>query len=568
MTGGELLIACLKQQGVRAVFGMPGTQNIHIYDALLRTGQEIGHYLIRNEQAATLLAGGFARATGEVGVAITVPGPGASNASTGILDAYTDCQSVLLITGGYDRPLANRDRSKMFHGLNQQAFFAPITRYFGCPQTADEIPAVVEKAFRAIRTGRPGPAVIEMPPDLAAEESGEAIKVPSAVRPAPDRRPDDDAVSQAAAKIAGWQRPAILVGSDVIASGAPDALREVAELLQSPVIETRLGKGVISAEHPLYAGHCRDRHCRDLLQQSDGLLAVGVRFTQIDTSNWRAEYPRSLVQFDRDPGELGREVAVDYGVDGDLKAAMKMLLEELKLQGHQADHPEWAGRFAQKKREAGARAPVPVLSQIRQALPRDGILSCDVTSLGYRAFGEYPVYGPRQFFYSCYSVALGSAFPHALGAKIACPDRPVVSFSGDGGFLMTAYELATAVEHRIGVVAIVAADGALLAIKAAQEKAFAGRSIDTDMHIPDFVSLAKSYGAAAERVENFDDLVPAIQTGLDRQGPTVLEVPLADRIDEIKAEIPWLQSRESRRRHRGCGRSRPIPRVRREPTAE
>lgn len=128
MTGGELLIACLKQQGVRAVFGMPGTQNIHLYDALDRTGEGIAHYLIRNEQTATLLAGGFARATGEVGVALTVPGPGASNASTGMGDAYLDCQPVLLITGGFDRPLAKHDRSKMFHGLDQQQFFAPITR--------------------------------------------------------------------------------------------------------------------------------------------------------------------------------------------------------------------------------------------------------------------------------------------------------------------------------------------------------------------------------------------------------------------------------------------------------
>jgi acetolactate synthase-1/2/3 large subunit len=543
MTGGEVLIACLKRQGVRAVFGMPGTQNIHLYDALDRTGEGIAHYLIRNEQTATLLAGGFARATGEVGVAITVPGPGATNASTGIVDAYTDCQPVLLITGGYDRPLAKRDRSKLFHGLDQEAFFRPITRYFGCPQTPEEIPQVVDRAFRAMLSGRPGPAVIEVPPDLAAQECGSEIPVPGRIRAARDKRPEREAIVEAAAKIASWRRPAILVGGDVAASDAVEALRHLAERVEAPVIETRLGKGVVSAEHRWYAGHCREPHVRELLQQADGLLAVGVRFTQIDTSNWRAEYPRSLVQLDRDPNELGREVAIELGIAGDLQPSLEMLAEDLRVAGKESDRAEWHRLFADKKREADARPAVPILSQIREALPRDGIVSVDITSLGYRAFGEFPVYEPRQFLYSCHSVALGSAFPHALGAKIACPERAVVSFSGDGGFLMTCYELATAVEHKINVVAVVAADECLLAIKAAQQKAFDGRAIDTDMQVPDFVALAQSFGAAAERVEDFNDLVPAIRAGLNREGPTVLEVPLAGRVEEIKAEIPWLKSR-------------------------
>ena len=270
---------------------------------------------------------------------------------------------------------------------------------------------------------------------------------------------------------------------------------------------------------------------------------MGVRFTQIDTSNWQAEYPSSLVQIDRDPKELGREVAVELGVSGDLKPALEMLAAELERTCYTADHPDWDRVLAETRREADARSAVPILSQIREALPRDGIVSVDITSLGYRAFGEFPVYAPREFLYSCHSVALGSAFPHALGAKIACPDRSVVSFSGDGGFLMTCYELATAVEHGITVVAVVAADQSLLAIKAAQQKAFEGRSIDTDMQVPDFVALAQSFGAAAQRVADFDDLTSAIDAGLKRSGPTVLEIPLADRVEEIKAEIPWLKTR-------------------------
>src|SRR5579862_2576635 len=165
LTGADILLRCLRAQGVRAVFGMPGTQNVALYDAFHRSGEGIAHYLIRHEQGASMLANGFTRACGEVAAAFTVPGPGAANAATGILDALTDCVPVLLVVGGYDRPVAGRDRTKMFHGLDQQAFFRPVARYYGRPDTLADIPRVVEEAFRAMFCGRPGPAVIEMPPD-------------------------------------------------------------------------------------------------------------------------------------------------------------------------------------------------------------------------------------------------------------------------------------------------------------------------------------------------------------------------------------------------------------------
>src|SRR6516225_8944994 len=169
LTGADVLLRSLRAQGVRAVFGMPGTQNAALYDAFHRSGDGIAHYLVRHEQGATMLANGFARASGEVAAAFTVPGPGAANGATGILDALTDCVPVLLVVGGYDRPSAGRDRTKMFHGLDQAAFFRPICRYFGRPDTMADIPRVVEEAFQAMFAGRHGPAVIEMPPDLAAE---------------------------------------------------------------------------------------------------------------------------------------------------------------------------------------------------------------------------------------------------------------------------------------------------------------------------------------------------------------------------------------------------------------
>src|SRR5262245_36437894 len=242
MTGAEVLLDCLQAQGIRAVFGMPGTQNLALYDAFHTCGREMRHFLVRNEQAATLMAGGYARATGEVGVAFTVPGPVASNAATGLGDAFTDCQPLLLVTGGVERAMHHRDRSKLFHGLDQARFFEPIVRYYGCPQSAAQIPQVVRAAFSAIWAGRPGPAVLEIPPDVAAEQVDLAC-VPQRIGPRSDGLPSPEAVSEAAALLRSTKRPVIIAGGDVIHSGATLALQGFAKRLGAPVIETRLGKG-------------------------------------------------------------------------------------------------------------------------------------------------------------------------------------------------------------------------------------------------------------------------------------------------------------------------------------
>ena len=538
MTGGDALLACLQAQGVRAVFGMPGTQNIGLYDAFHRGGEGIAHYLIRHEQAATIMANGFARASGEVAAAFTVPGPGATNAATGILDAACDHIPLLLVVGGYDRPLAGRDRSKMFHGLEQREFFAPFTRYFGTPHSADEIPDVVEQAFRAMFADRPGPVVIEMPPDVAVEEVRRPripARVPRQITPAPDAAQVDAVLAQ----IRRMSRPVLLVGHDCVAQEACPAAQTLAECLQAPVLHTRLGSGVVSHEHPLAAGHVRTRRARELLSQADGLIAIGVRFTQIDTSNWTLVIPANTVQLDRDPRELGREMPITAGAAGSLRGSLERLSAALRREPPIRDRA-WSETSAQSRNAWRTRPPAPVLSQIRQALPRDGLLSVDVTAYGYRCFDQFPVYEPRSLIYPCHSVALGFAFPAAVGAKLADRARPVVSFSGDGGFLMTCNELATAVEYEVGVVAVVARDDSLSAIKGSQRQAFAGRTVDTDMWVPDLAALSRCWGAHAEETRNMEELPGLIEAGLARRGPTVIELDLRGRGEEVIASIPWL----------------------------
>ena len=541
MKGGDILIECLKAQGVSAVFGMPGTQNIQIYDALLRRGKDtIDHYLVRHEYAATQMADGFARATGEVGVAITVPGPGASNASTGILEAFTDCAPVLLITGQSDSSLYSKHPSKMFHGLDQMRFFESITKYCAIAHTVAEIPVVVENAFKAMRTGRPGPTMLEFPMDVVTGEGD--VRIPTRVERAELSPPDDASLSTAVDTIRNAKMPLIFAGSAVFHSNARNELRLLAEKLNAPVIVTRNGKGVLSEDHPLALQICYGYLGREALQRADCLIGIGPRFTSIDTRNWSLELPQPFIQIDEDADEIGLEYPCDIGVVGDLKLTLQALIEDVT-----PGENGWDETLAQLRTAFDAQPPLPVIHELQDVLPRDTIYAIDVHALGYASFAEFPIYDPRTFLYPNIGVALGHAYPAAIGAKVAYPDRPVICFSGDGGFLMGAVEMATAMKYGINVVAIVVNDGALSAIKGSQQKGCEGRTIDTDLLNPDFVEFAQSFGAYAKRVENLGDFKDTLRDALAAEKPALIEVMLQDRQDDIVDVIGWLMSEPLRK---------------------
>ncbi len=541
MKGGDILIECLKAQGVSAVFGMPGTQNIQIYDALLRRGEgTIDHYLVRHEYAATQMADGFARATGEPGVAITVPGPGASNASTGILEAFTDCAPVLLITGQSDSSLYSKHPSKMFHGLDQMRFFESITKYCAIAHTVAEIPIVVENAFKAMRNGRPGPTMLEFPMDVVTGEGD--VRIPSRVERVELSPPDDALLSTAVDTIRNAKMPVIFAGSAVFHSNARNELRLLAEKLNAPVIVTRNGKGVLSEDHPLALQICYGYLGREALQRADCLIGIGPRFTSIDTRNWSLELPQPFIQIDEDADEIGLEYPCDIGVVGDLKLTLQALIEDVT-----PGENGWDETLAELRTAFDAQPPLPVIHELQDVLPRDTIYAIDVHALGYASFAEFPIYDPRTFLYPNIGVALGHAYPAAIGAKVAYPDRPVICFSGDGGFLMGAVEMATAMKYGINVVAIVVNDGALSAIKGSQLKGCEGRTIDTDLLNPDFVEFAQSFGAYAKRVENLGDFKDTLRDALAAEKPALIEVMLQDRQDDIVDVIGWLMSEPLRK---------------------
>ena len=541
MKGGDILIECLKAQGVRCVFGMPGTQNIQIYDSLLRHGVGvIDHYLVRHEYASTQMADGYARSTGEVGVALTVPGPGASNASTGIVEAFTDCVPVLLITGQSDSEFYARDPSKMFHGLDQMSFFESVTKYCAIAQTIEDIPSVVENAFRAMRSGRPGPVVLEFPMDVVTGE-GE-VSIPSRVERQSAAPPNAADLQSAAEALRNAERPVLFAGSAVIHSDAREELQQLAEKLNAPVAVARCAKGALPEDHPLALQIVYGYPGYQAMQMADCTLAIGPRFTSIDTRTWTFQPPRPLIQLDEDPREIGREYPCDIGVVGDLKLALQALIEEIDR-----DKDSWTQPLERIRDRFAAQPPLPLLPEIREVLPDDGILSVDVHGIGYASFAEYPVLDPRTFLYPNIGVALGYAFPAALGAKVAHPEKPVVCFSGDGGFMMGSPELATAMMYGINVVTVVVNDGALSAIKGSQQKGCNGRTIDTDLSNPDFIEFAKSFGAYAVRVDEIADFKGALQDALAADRPALIEVSMQDRQEEVIGMIGWLQTDPLRR---------------------
>ena len=535
MKGGDILIECLKAQGVRCVFGMPGTQNIQIYDSLLRCGAGvIEHYLVRHEYSATLMADGYARSTGEVGVALTVPGPGASNASTGILEAFTDCVPVLLITGQSDSKFYTKHPSKMFHGLDQMQFFKPITKYCGIPKTVEEIPIVVEDAFRAMRTGRPGPAVMEFPMDVITGEG--RVAIPPRVNPPTVPPPHAADIKFAAKMLNRAKMPILFVGSAVIHADACEELQQLAEKLNAPVIVTRCAKGALREDHTLALSNSNGFLARQGLQIADCTLAIGPRFTSIDTRDWSFEPKRPLIQIDTDETEIGREYPCDVNVVGDLKLTLQALIEEIE-----DGKDSWNQPLNRLRELFASQPPMRLLPEIRDVLPSDGILSADVHSIGYASFAEYPIYQSHTFLYPCIGVALGYAFPAAIGAKIAHPDKPVVCFSGDGGFLMGANEMATAMMYGVNVVTIVVNDNALTAIKGSQQQTCDGRTIDTDLLNPDFVEFASSFGAYAVRLNNPADFKKVLKEALALNKPALIEVPMEDKQEELISTIGWLQ---------------------------
>lgn len=538
-TGAQLLVERLKAHGVDTIFGIPGIHNLAIYDALI---DEPGVRVVttRDERGAGHMADGHARATGRPGVCLTVPGPGVTNALTAVGEAYADSSPVLVLATQLSSATVVRDREDFHQLRDTEAVLRSVSQWGVRPARAEEIGRAVDEAFCRFETARPRPCFLDLPLDLL---SATVDSVVAADGPAPNRRvsqvPSAD-VGRAADALAASSRPLLLIGGG--AWRAADSLRELVELLSIPVVMTSSGKGIVAEDHPLSLGDGWMVHQlgREALEQADVILAMGVRFGPLTTSWWTRRIPGSVVHVDIDPTEIGKHAPASIGVVGDARQIAEALVAEFRERNAGARRP-WLDVVAVRERRRAAireRAPdaVATLEGLRRALPDESLLFNDINGIACWGAAAFVCRQPRTFHYPIGYGCLGFALPAAIGAKLGRPDVPVVALSGDGGFLFSGHELATAALEHVTVIAVVFNDHAYGTIRADQGYRHPTRLLGSDLRSPDFVRYSEAFGVRACRVDSVQKVPAAVAAAIEHDGPTLIEAPCPQVLP------PWIET--------------------------
>jgi thiamine pyrophosphate-dependent acetolactate synthase large subunit-like protein len=522
--GAHLLVECLLAEGVDTLFGIPGVGTLSVYDAFV-DHPALRHIEVRHEQAAIFMADGYARAIGEPGVALTSNGPGALNTITAMGTAHNDSVPVLHLVSE-NPPQVRRKGRGHFHDISDQfGVFRPVTAHAASVSLPDEIPAAVGTAFYAMRNRRPRPALIEF--------YNEAFTNPATARAQPRTerraRPVDQASITAAAEVlAGAQRPLVWAGGGIATPDASEALRAIVERLGAPVITTQKGKGAIPADHPLHIGNwANEPPVRDLIANCDVVLAVGTRFSYFPTGGWSLRLPETIVQIDIDPAELGRNYPIEVGVEADATAALILIGAELVRLGHESEPwrtEEVATVMTEVTEGIGAHPEIEVIEQLRRVLPPESLVFNDPTTIAFWARSLWATDRPRTWFVPSGFGTLGYALPAAVGAKVARPETPSVAVIGDAGVMFTIQDLMTAVEHQIPVVILIFNDRGYGVERRHQDHLY-GRRSGVDLLPPDFVAVARAFGATGSIVDDHSRIGETVAGYLDHSGPVVIEIP-------------------------------------------
>lgn len=522
MTTGEATVAALVANGVKTMYALPGVHNDHLFDALYKASNRIRTVHSRHEQGAAYMALGAALATGKPQVYAVVPGPGLLNTGAALLTAYGMTAPVLALIGQIPQAAIGRHLGYLHEIRDQAGIIARLVDYSARIARPADGPRLVAEAMRAMRRGRHGPAALECAMDVWGRS--EPVGPIGAAAPDPEPPLDEDALCAAAKLIGNARNPLIVVGG-----GALDAAREVARLsamLQAPVLAYRRGRGILDSRDPLSVtlplGH-------ELWKEADVVVAIGTRLL-IQMREWGIDDDLKIVRIDSDSDEAERLHKPAAALAGDARRIVARLLDLVpahnpKRKSRKAELQERQARL--HKRFAVLAPQMAYLGAIRDELPEDGIYVDEVTQIGFAARLAMPVYKPRTFLSPGFQDNLGWGFATALGAQDARADVPVLSISGDGGFMYTANELSTAVRHRIPLVALVFNNNTFGNVKLIQQVSYGGRHIAVDLANPDFVKFAESFGAAAERAHTPAELRKAVRRGFARRNaPTLIEIPV------------------------------------------
>jgi len=524
MTGGQAIVRSLIAHGVDTIFGIPGIQMDHFFNALHDERNAVRVIHTRHEQGAAYMAYGYAMASGRVGAYAVVPGPGLLNTTAALSTAYANNAPVLCVSGQIPSHLIGRGVGVLHEIPDQLALIRGLTKWAARADHPREAPELVGEAFRQLSTGRIRPVEIEMALDIMAQEAEIEIPAPDAAAPPP--APDPDLVEQAAQLLGKAERPLIFSGGGAVNAGAE--LQALAEMLEAPVIMSRNALGAMSERHYLtqsfLAGH-------RLWADADVVLGVGTRLNP-QIPSWGLDKGLKFVRIDIDPVEITRVQRPAVGIASDAGTGLAALAARLgthnRARESRKDEMATLKASIRAEYEQNLGPQIAYLDAIRAELPDDGIFVEELTQIGYVARLAFPVYQPRTFIGTGYQGTLGFGFATALGAKVARPDVPVVSINGDGGFMYNVQELSTAVQQGIDVVTVIFKDGAFSNVQRMQVEDHGGKVIASDLHNPDFVKLAELFGAQGLRAETPDDLRGALRQGFDTAGPTVIEVPIGE----------------------------------------
>jgi len=532
LTGAEIVMECLLREGVDVIFGYPGGAILPTYDAMTKYPQ-IHHVLVRHEQGASHMADGYARATGKVGVAIATSGPGATNLVTGIATAMMDSSPIVCITGQVARGSIGTDA---FQETDVTGVTLPVTKHNYLVADVEELAYVMREAFHIARSGRPGPVLIDIPKDVQNQKT-EFVYPEGEIRLPGYRVPSEgheDDVLAAADLINQAQRPIILAGHGIVMAGASDQLRELSEIAGIPVALTLLGKGAMPEDHPMVLGMMGmhgEAASNHAIQEADLLIALGMRFDDRVTGNLKTYAQKAKkIHIDIDPSEINKNVRVNVGIPGDVRAVLTQMLPHV----HRTQHSDWMAWIRDWQEDADERdilqysansklLGAQVINDLWQFTGGNAVTVTDVGQHQMLEAQYYPHQRPSSLITSGGLGTMGFGFPAAIGAKFGKPEEEVWAIVGDGGFQMTMCEMATAVQENVDVKIAILNNAYLGMVRQWQEFFYEERYQATPMVNPDFCKLADAFGIPSMRVTKREQMEESVAFARSIKGPVLIE---------------------------------------------
>ncbi len=525
LNGSQIIIECLKEQGVDTVFGYPGGTILNVYDELYRH-PEIRHILTSHEQGASHAADGYARATGKVGVCFATSGPGATNLVTGIATAYMDSIPVVAITANVGTSLLGKDS---FQEVDIAGITMPVTKYSVIVKDVNILAKTIRKAFKIARTGRPGPVLVDITKDVTADVCEYTPQEPEKIPPVTNLIRQED-LDRAAAMISAAKKPFLFVGGGAAASGASAEVRELAEKIQAPVCDSLMGKGTFPGTHQLYTGMLGMHGTKTSnlgMYKCDLVIVLGARFSDRDVGDTKHFANQAkILQIDVDPAEINKNVVVDASVTGDVREVLKRLLPMIPVQ----EHPQWIAEIQEMKKQYPMAYHEDILSgpsiieEIYRVTKGDAIICTDVGQHQMWAAQYYKYTSPRTLLTSGGLGTMGYGLGAAMGAKCGRPEKTVINVAGDGCFRMNMNEIATLTRYNIPVIEVVINNHVLGMVRQWQTLFYGKRYSQTILNDKtDFVKVAEAMGAVGMRVTKKEEFAAALEKAISLNGPVLLD---------------------------------------------